>query len=66
MDFVSNVMFWISNSLLVPVMVGLVLLFLLSLVMIGSLLAEQQKQRQKKSSTNTCSKSWVAAVNCCT
>ena len=41
-------MFWISNSLLVPVMVGLVLLFLLSLVMIGSLLAEQQKQRQKK------------------
>ena len=40
MDFVSNVMFWISNSLLVPVMVGLVLLFLLSLVMIGSLLAE--------------------------
>ena len=48
MDFVSNVMFWISNSLLVPVMVGLVLLFLLSLVMIGSLLAEQQKQRQKK------------------
>lgn len=41
-------MFWISNSLLVPVMVGLVLLFLLSLVMIGNLLAEQRKQRQKE------------------
>lgn len=48
MDYVSNVMFWISNSLLVPVMLGLVLLFLLSLVMIGNLLAEQRKQRQKE------------------
>lgn len=48
MNFVSNIMFWISNSLLVPVMVGLVLLFLLSLVMIGNLLAEQRKQRQKE------------------
>lgn len=50
MDYVSNVMFWISNSLLVPVMLGLILLFLLSLVMIGNLLAEQRKQRQKEAS----------------
>lgn len=48
MDYVSNVMFWISNSLLVPVILGLILLFLLSIVMIGNLLAEQRKQRQKE------------------
>lgn len=52
MDYVSNTMFWISNSLLVPVMIGLIILFLLSLIMIGNLLAEQRKQRLKEASYN--------------
>ena len=36
MNFISDILFWISTGLLVPVVVLLILLFLRSLLLVGS------------------------------
>ena len=46
MHYITSVMFWISNSLLIPVIVGLILLFGLSILMLSNLLAAQRRHRQ--------------------
>ena len=35
MEYVSNILFWISNGLLVPVIVGLLYFFIRSILMLG-------------------------------
>lgn len=47
MEQVSNILFWISNGLLVPVIVGLLFFFAKSVVMLGSF-ASQYIQRIKQ------------------
>lgn len=47
MEYVSNVMFWISNGLLVPVIVGLIFFFIKGIFMLGSLF-NQYLQRNKQ------------------
>ena len=37
MENISNVLFWISNGLLVPVIVGLLYFFIRALFLLGSL-----------------------------
>ncbi|MGP1362954.1 MAG: MotA/TolQ/ExbB proton channel family protein [Bacteroides sp.] len=45
MKFITDIMFWVSNGLLIPVIVGLVVLFLLSLLLLGGFLGIRQRQR---------------------
>lgn len=64
MEYVSNVMFWISNGLLVPVIVGLLFFFIKGIFMLGGLF-NQYLQRNKqdkalKESLNTLNKSNVS------
>lgn len=47
MEYVSNVMFWISNGLLVPVIVGLLFFFVKGILMLGGLF-NQYLQRNKQ------------------
>ncbi len=47
MNYISNAMFWVSNGLLVPVVVGLLLLFLWSLLMLGTLFSKWQSYRNR-------------------
>ncbi|MDR1346428.1 MAG: MotA/TolQ/ExbB proton channel family protein [Bacteroidales bacterium] len=48
MEYVSNLMFWISNGLLIPVIVGLLFFFIKSVFMLGGLFNKYQ-QRNKQS-----------------
>ena len=50
METISNTLFWISNGLLVPVIVLLLLFFLRSLFLIGGFFGEfyQRTKLQKK------------------
>lgn len=46
MNYISNILYWISTGLLVPVIVLLILLFCRSLLLIGSFLGEYFTSRQ--------------------
>ena len=46
MNLISDILFWISNGLLVPVVVLLIILFIRSLLLIGSFFV-QFSQRSK-------------------
>ncbi len=46
MESVSNVLFWISNGLLVPVMVGLLFLFVRALLLLGGFYGEYLERRK--------------------
>jgi len=49
MEYVSNVMFWIANGLLVPVVVGLLFFFTKSILMLGGLFNQYlRRNRQNK------------------
>lgn len=49
MEQISNVLFWISNGLLVPVIVGLLYFFARSIIMLGGFLSIYvQRQKQEK------------------
>lgn len=48
MKFISDTMFLLSNGLLIPVIIGLLFLFLLSLLMIGGLIQSYQRHKQQK------------------
>ncbi len=45
MKFITDIMFWVSNGLLIPVIVGLICLFILSLLLLGGYLGVRQRQR---------------------
>ena len=45
MNYISDLLFWISNGLLVPVIVGLLILFLLSLLLLGTLFGSYRRER---------------------
>ena len=45
MKFITDIMFWVSNGLLIPVIVGLIVLFILSLLLLGGYLGVRQRQR---------------------
>lgn len=45
MKFITDIMFWVSNGLLIPVIVGLIALFILSLLLLGGYLGVRQRQR---------------------
>lgn len=47
MKLISDVMFWISNGLLIPVIVGLLILFVLALLMLGGLFGSRQHYRRR-------------------
>lgn len=57
MEYVSNVLFWISNGLMVPVVVGLLYFFLRSILMLGAFFnlymqyTKQSKQLKKRLDT---------------
>ena len=42
MNLISDILFWISNGLLVPVVVLLIILFIRSLLLIGSFFGQYQ------------------------
>lgn len=46
MHYITSIMFWISNSLLIPVIVGLLLLFFLSILLLGNLFAARRRHQQ--------------------
>ena len=46
MQYITDVMFWISNGLLIPVVVGLVVLFLLSILILGGIFSSNQRHRR--------------------
>jgi len=48
MKFISDTMFLLSNGLLIPVIIGLLFLFLLSLLMIGGLIQSYQRHKQQR------------------
>lgn len=50
MESVSNVLFWISNGLLVPVLVGLLFLFARSLLLLGGFYGEYLERRRMEKS----------------
>lgn len=52
MEYVSNLLFWISNGLLVPVIVGLLFLFVKSIFMLGGFY-NRYMQRRKMNLTIT-------------
>ncbi len=45
MKFITDIMFWVSNGLLIPVIVGLICLFILALLLLGGYLGVRQRQR---------------------
>lgn len=47
MNYISNAMFWVSNGLLVPVVIGLLFLFVRSLLMLGTLFSKWQGYRNR-------------------
>lgn len=49
MHYISDAMFWVSNGLLVPVIVGLLFLFVRSLLMLGTLFGKWQSYRKRSS-----------------
>ncbi len=59
MEHVSNLLFWISNGLLVPVIVGLLFFFLKSILLLGGFVgqylqhAKRDKQLQRRMKTLT-------------
>ncbi|MCI6154307.1 MAG: MotA/TolQ/ExbB proton channel family protein [Bacteroidales bacterium] len=48
MHYLSNAMFWVSNGLLVPVVVALLYLFIRSLFMLGTLFGTWQTYRKRQ------------------
>ena len=46
MKFISDTMFLLSNGLLIPVIIGLLLLFLLALLMLGGLIERTQRYKR--------------------
>ena len=48
MHYLSNAMFWVSNGLLVPVVVALLYLFIRSLLMLGTLFGTWQTHRRRQ------------------
>lgn len=48
MKYISDIMFWISNGLLIPVIVGLLFLFIRSLLILGSMYASYQSRRRSE------------------
>ena len=46
MKFISDTMFLLSNGLLIPVIIGLLLLFLLALLMLGGLIERAQRYKR--------------------
>lgn len=46
MNYISNAMFWLSNGLLVPVIIVLLYLFLRAILLLGTLLGTWQKHRK--------------------
>lgn len=46
MEYVSNLLFWISNGLLVPVIVGLLLVFVQAIFRLGGFYNRYQQRRQ--------------------
>lgn len=48
MNLLSNLMFWVSNGLLVPVIAGLIFLFIKALLMLGSLFGSWQSYRRRQ------------------
>ncbi len=46
MQYITDVMFWISNGLLVPVIAGLTVLFVVSLFLLGGFLGIRNRHRQ--------------------
>ena len=52
MEYVSNVMFWISNGLLVPVIVGLLFFFIKSILMLGSIFNQYLKRNNQDKAIN--------------
>lgn len=49
MNTITNILYWLSTGLLVPVIILLIFLFLKSLVMIGSFFAQYQNIRKNNS-----------------
>lgn len=47
MKFISDIMFWISNGLLIPVIVGLLILFVIAVLMLGGLFGSRQHYRRR-------------------
>jgi biopolymer transport protein ExbB/TolQ len=47
MEYVSNLMFWISNGLLIPVIVGLLFFFIKSVFMLGGLFNKYQRRNKQ-------------------
>ncbi|KGN74753.1 flagellar motor protein MotA [Porphyromonas macacae] len=47
MKLISDVMFWISNGLLIPVIVGLIILFVMAVLMLGGLFGSRQHYRRR-------------------
>ena len=47
MKVISEVMFWISNGLLIPVVVGLLVLFVLSVLQLGGLFGARQRYQRR-------------------
>lgn len=45
MNYITDVMFWVSNGLLIPVIVGLIVLFLASLLLLGGLWSARSRYR---------------------
>ena len=52
MEYVSNVMFWISNGLLVPVIVGLLFFFTKSILMLGGIFNQYLKRNNQDKAIN--------------
>lgn len=46
MNYITDAMFWVSNGLLVPVIVGLVILFVVSILLLGGYFGVRQRQRR--------------------
>ena len=46
MEYVSNLLFWISNGLLVPVVVGLLFFFVKSIFMLGGFYNRYMQRRK--------------------
>lgn len=49
MKFISDTMFLLSNGLLIPVIIGLLLLFVLALLMLGGLIERTQRYKRLQS-----------------
>jgi biopolymer transport protein ExbB/TolQ len=54
MEYVSNLMFWISNGLLIPVIVGLLFFFCKAIFMLGGLFNLYLQRNKQEKSLQTC------------